>query len=50
MLAYADKQLTILNTYTHPTDQPIAHLRAMTASELPAKLGADSRVDDDVVI
>ena len=23
MLAYADKQLTIFNTYAHPTDQPI---------------------------
>ena len=51
-LAYADKRLTIFNTYAHPTDQPIAHLRGrhpMTASEPPAKWGADSRVDDDVV-
>ena len=52
MLAYADKRLTILNTHTHPTDQPIDHLRGqqpMTASEPPAKWGADSRGDDDVV-
>ena len=27
MLAYADKRLTIFNTYTQPTDPPIAHLR-----------------------
>ena len=46
VLAYADKRLTIFNTYAHPTDQPIAHLRGqhpMTASEPPAKWGADSR-------
>ena len=51
MLAYADKRLTIFNTYTHPTDPPIAHLRGqhpMTASELPAKWGADRGVDDVV--
>ena len=43
--ANADKRLTIFNIYTHPTDQPIAHLRGqhpMTAREPPAKLGADS--------
>ena len=42
----------LLTTYTHSTDQPIAHLRGqhpMTASEPPAKWGADSRVDDDMV-
>ena len=47
-----DKRLTLVNTYTHSTDQPIAHLQGqhpMTASEPPAKLGADSRGDDDVV-
>ena len=52
VLAYADKRLTIFNTYAHPTNQPIAHLRGqhpMTASEPPAKWGGDSRVDDDVV-
>ena len=27
VLAYADKRLPIFNTYTHPTDQPMAHLR-----------------------
>ena len=52
VLANVDKRLTIFNTYTHPTDQPIAHLRGqhpMAASEPPAKWGADSRGDDDVV-
>ena len=40
MLAYEDKLLTTFNTYTHPTDPPITHLRGqypMTASEPPAK-------------
>ena len=52
VLAYADKRLTIFNTYAHPTDLPIAHLRGqypMTAAHSPAKWGADSRGDDDVV-
>ena len=47
VLAYADKQLTIFNTYAHPTDQPIAHLRGQ--HPMTAKWGADSRVDDDVM-
>ena len=48
--ANADKRLTIFNTYAHPTDQPIAHLQGqhpMTASDPPAKFGADSRGDDE---
>ena len=54
VLAYAGKRLTIFNTYTLPTDQPIAHLRGQhpmttSASETPAKWGANSHVDDDVV-
>ena len=52
VLANADKRLTIVNTYTHTTDQPIAHLQGqhpMAASEPPAKLGADSHGDHDVV-
>ena len=55
VLAYADRRLIIMNyfnTYTHPTDPPIAHLRGqhpMTASEPPAKWVADSRGDDNVV-
>ena len=49
VLAYADKRLTIFNTHAHPTDQPIAGQHPMTASEPPAKWGADSRVADDVV-
>ena len=51
VLAYADKRLTKLNIYTHSTDQPITHLRGQPptkASEPPAKVGADSRVDDVV--
>ena len=50
VLAYADKRLTILITYTHPDQSTQAHLRGqhpMTASEPPAKWGADSRGDDD---
>ena len=52
VLAYAEKRLTILITYTHPDQSTQAHLRGqhpMTASEPPAKWVADSRVDDDVV-
>ena len=47
VLAYADKRLTIFNTYAHPIDQPIAHLRGqhpMTASEPPAKWGAEHKL------
>ena len=47
VLAYADKWLTIFNACTHPVDQPIAGQHPMTASEPPAKWGADSRGDDD---
>ena len=42
--------LYLLPTHTQ-TNQPIAHLRGqrpITASEPPAKWGADSRVDDNV--
>ena len=41
VLTYVDKRLTMFNTYTHPTDQPIAHLRGqhpMTACEPPMNL------------
>ena len=32
VLAYADKRLTIFNTYTHPADQPMANLRGIFMS------------------
>ena len=53
VLAYGDKRLTILITYTQPDQSTIAHLRGqhpMKASEpaAPAKWGADIRGDDEL--